>query len=127
MKSTVTKPTWKELAPGIYPAVFNGREGPKQGQHGMFIVWNFEIPVEGGLEPVNGLSSTAFVASRRCKGFRWAQAIDPTLSEDSTEWNDEAFQGVRVQVAVEYQNPDEPGFLKVKEVYPFLSQPSGPK
>jgi len=127
LKSTVVPASWVELEPGVYDATFQGREGPKLGEFGDFIVWNFNILTEGEPEPMSGVSSTKFVASRRCKGFRWAQAIDPTLTDEVVTWDDEEFVGAKVLVVLEYQNPDDPGFLKVKDVQPCRTPRSEPK
>jgi len=127
VKSRVTEPTWEEIEPGLYTALFKGREGPLEGQFGEFIVWKFDIILDDGFTEMQGISSTAFVASRRCKGYRWACAIDPTLTEKTVEWDDEAFIDKEVDIALEYQNPDDPGFLKVKDVFKCRTPHSAPK
>jgi len=127
VKSRVTEPTWEDLEPGLYTALFMGREGPMEGQFGEFIIWKFNIILDDGFAEMQGISSTAFVSSRRCKGYRWACAIDPALTEKTVEWDDEAFLKTPVDVALEYQNPDDPGFLKVKDVFKCRTPHSEPK
>jgi hypothetical protein len=127
VKSRVTEPTWEDLEPGLYTALFRGREGPNEGKFGDFIIWKFDIILDDGFSDVQGISSTAFVASRRCKGYRWACAIDPTLTEKTVEWDDLPFIGQQVDIAIEYQNPDDPGFMTVKDVFKCRIPHSGQK
>lgn len=123
MKSTVTQPEKVGLEPGVYDATFQGREKKEEGKFGDFIVWKFVVQTVDGPETMEGLSSTHFVASRRCKGFRWAQAIDPTLTPETTDWDDEQFAKAKVLVILEWQDPDEPGFVRVKDVQPCRKSP----
>lgn len=127
MKSEVQKPTFVELEPGTYDALFQGRQGPHPGRYGDFVVWEFAVTVDGEEVTYTGLTSDKFYASRRCKAYRWAHAIDPTLTEETKEWDDVAFVGVTVRIMLDYPSPETPTLLNVKEVLPWAGQRYAPK
>ena len=118
MKSQVAKPLFEDLEPGLHDAVFMGREGPEVGKYGEFIKWRFGIQKEDEVEEYSGLSSAVFSATNKCKGFRWAKAIDPTLGEETEEWDDASFIGTEVTLSLVDQDDPPSGWLKIKEVYP---------
>jgi hypothetical protein len=121
MRHTVQKSLFEDMEPGIYDATFQGTEGPHEGKFGLFLKWHFDIHHNGEDIPYDALTSDAFVSTSRCKAWRWAKALDPTLTAETPEWDDEQFIGTKVQVALEWQDEDNPGFLKIKEVYPKRS------
>ena len=127
MRSEVKQPESLDIAPGLYDAVFDGRDGPLAGKFGDFIIWKFIILVDGDPEQYTGLSSDKFISSRRCKGWRWAQAIDPSLNEETINWDDEVYLGVKVKVQIDYKVDEENGFLSVQEVFPWLNRAQGRK
>jgi len=127
VRQKVEAATFVDLDPGMYVAMFQGREGPHPGKFGKFVVWSFAIDVEGEPEVYTGLTSMNFIASRRCKAWRWARAIDPTLSEETEEWDDVEHVGKVVQVLLDVKGDDDSGFLSVKEVLPCLVKPQGRK
>lgn len=117
MKSKITQPLFEDLLPGLHKAVFMGREGPQEGKYGEFIIWRFAIQVDDQAQDYTGISSTNFVATSKCKGYRWAQALDPTLTPETKEWEDVKFIGTEVTLSLVDQDDPPSGWLKVDEVF----------
>lgn len=118
MKSKVTQALFEDLLPGLHDAQFIGREDPREGKFGDFIVWKFAIGEGDKVQGYTGISSTNFVATPKCKGYRWAQALDPTLTPETKEWDDAKFIGTIVTLSLVDQDDPPSGWLKVAEVYP---------
>ena len=121
MRSLVQPALFEDRSPGLYPATFLGREGPKEGKFSEFIVWKFSVMGEDAPQEYTGISSTNFTASNKSKGYRWAQAIDPNLNPDTPEWDDEDFIGAPVTISLVDQDDPPSGWLKVGEVFPAQS------
>jgi len=119
MKSKITQPLFEDLLPGLHNAMFLGREEPREGKFGDFTVWKFAIGDPDNVQEYSGISSTKFVATPKCKGYRWAQAIDPTLNAETKEWDDAKFVGTEVTLSLVDQDDPPTGWLKVAEVYPL--------
>jgi len=119
MKSQITQPLFEDLLPGLHKAMFLGREEPREGKFGEFTKWKFAIGEADKVQEYSGITSTKFFATPRCKNYRWACAIDPTLDEKTKEWDDAKFVGTEVTVSLVDQDEPSSGFLNVKDVFPL--------
>lgn len=117
MKSQLTKPLFEDLLPGLHKATFLGREGPQEGKFGEFLIWKFAIGKDDKVQEYTGISSINFVSTAKCKGYRWAQAIDPTLTDEAVDWEDAQFIGTEVTLSLVDQDDPPSGWLKVDEVF----------
>jgi len=126
MKTKVQAFISDHVDPGVYNAVFTGREGPVSGKHGGMLFWTFEIDLGEEAATVAGVSSTSFCLDDRCKAHKWAKAIDPNFTDECEEWDDEDAVGNVVQITVVDYGSGENVASRVEKVQPCQDEPSEP-
>lgn len=117
MKSEVTSFQIDDVKAGKYKATFLGRKGPFPAAQGNMIFWEFLVEVDGEEMTVSGVSSDSFNHDPRCKAMKWALLIDPTFTEDKTEWDDEKAIGNEIGIKVTYFERGETLTPTVEELF----------
>lgn len=124
MKTEVQSFISDYIEPGTYPAKFLGRDKGPDMKHGGTVFWHFEVEADPDPLDIVGISSTSFCHDERCKAYKWAQVIDPTLTDDDETWDDEQAVGNMVQIVVEDRRTGEDVLSRIAEVLPCQEEPS---
>jgi len=117
MKTQVTLFSTDDVKPGKMIATFLGRKGPVASPNGMMIFWEFQVTQDGEPLVVTGVSSDSFSYDSRCKAMKWARLIDPLLSEEVSEWDDEQAVGRTIGVEVIYRESGDQLISTVKDLF----------
>lgn len=117
MKRKVTQFQSDDVKPGRMKAIFLGCKGPQVAPNGMMIFWEFEVEQDDHTLTVTGVSSDSFNHDPRCKGYKWAKLIDPKLTDDSEDWDDDEAVGNIVGVEVVYREVGDMLISTVKELF----------
>lgn len=124
MKTDVQSFISDHIEPGVYNAVFAGRQGPVPGKHGGMVFWQFDVEIDENIYTVAGVSSTAFSHDDRCKAHKWAKTIDPAFTDESETWDDAQAVGNVVQITVIDYGRGENIASRVEKIEPCQAEPS---
>jgi len=117
MKTQVTQFQTDDVKPGKMAGRFLGRKGPVDTVNGKMIFWEFEVEQDGESLVVTGVSSDSFSHDLRCKAMKWAKLIDPRVTDESEEWDDEASIGFGVGIEVVYRESGDQLISTVKDLF----------
>lgn len=121
------EPSKALVKPGLYPAALASIE-LREGTHGPFLVWKFDVEHDGTTVPVSLPSSTKFTSG--ANGRKYAEAMLGRHLADEEELDLEELYGAPCQVLVTIAKLDDGGTVnrieKVLAVTPESSNGDAP-